>query len=204
MPKLITNPEDLKLIQEFESGIEIIESRHVKPGVVYLASKPEIIETIPVRTELTVLSADRASSKVTGWSMTETIGMSVVNPRAASRMTFNPLELPVVLFWPVPDHPGNNLKIVYRQDLDQLEFFLLGKKSNVSQVLQYGERGFSKVYGSDQEFGAIPGDTTAKKLCWKICSSIAESTGPSYNDPRWQALIDDLPNALITARVMLS
>ena len=197
------NPEDLKLIQEFESGIKIVESRHVEPGVVYMASKSETLGTIPIRTEMTVLPADEPSNKVTGWKMMETVGMAVANPKGVTRMTFNPLDLPEVLFWPVPGHPGNNLKIVYHEDHDRLCFFLISVNRNAKHLLNYGENGFSRVYGSDLQFSEIPGNSTAQKLCFKVCSAITDSKGPAAS-ALWQALIDDLPNVLLATRVMLS
>jgi len=56
-------------------GARLIVSRIVPQGTVYCLGEPEFLGRIPVRTELTVLSADNPKARLIGFSMFEQIGV---------------------------------------------------------------------------------------------------------------------------------
>ena len=68
-------------------GAQIITSRLVPVGTVYLCCEPEHFGRIPVRTELTVLSADDPKARTIGFSIFENLGIGAFNPRGLSRLT---------------------------------------------------------------------------------------------------------------------
>ena len=71
------------------SGIwnaQIITSRMVPEGTVYICGEPEFFGRMPVRTDLTILSADTPKSRLIGFSMFEQIGAGIFNPYAIVRM----------------------------------------------------------------------------------------------------------------------
>lgn len=68
-------------------GAQIISSRLVPAGTVYLCTTPDLFGRIPVRTELTVLSADDPANRTIGFSCFETIGASCHNPLGLARIT---------------------------------------------------------------------------------------------------------------------
>lgn len=68
-------------------GAQIIVSRLVPTGTVYVCAEPEHFGRIPVRTELTVLSADDPKARTIGFSVFENIGIGAFNPRALTRLT---------------------------------------------------------------------------------------------------------------------
>jgi len=61
-------------------GAQIIVSRIVPVGAVFVCAEPEFFGRIPVRTELTVLSADDPKNRLIGFSVFENIGIGVHNP----------------------------------------------------------------------------------------------------------------------------
>ena len=65
---------------------QFIVSRLVAAGVVYITSEPEHFGRIPVRTELTVLSADNPEDRTIGFSMFENLGIGAYNPRGLVRL----------------------------------------------------------------------------------------------------------------------
>jgi hypothetical protein len=67
-------------------GAQLITSRMVSPGTVYITCEPEFFGRIPVRTELTVLSADDPKARTIGFSIFENIGVGAFNPRGAVRV----------------------------------------------------------------------------------------------------------------------
>lgn len=67
-------------------GAQIIVSRLVPAGFVYLCCEPEMFGRIPVRTELTVLSADNPSRREIGFSIFENVGIGCHNPRGLVRL----------------------------------------------------------------------------------------------------------------------
>jgi hypothetical protein len=62
-------------------GAQIICSRLVPPGSIYVCCEPEMFGRIPVRTDLTVLSADDPKSRTIGFSVFEQLGIGAYNPR---------------------------------------------------------------------------------------------------------------------------
>lgn len=67
-------------------GAQIIISRLVPAGFVYVCCEPENFGRIPVRTELTVLSADDPKARTIGFSCFQNIGIGAFNPRGLTRM----------------------------------------------------------------------------------------------------------------------
>ncbi|HEY8097826.1 MAG TPA: HK97-fold major capsid protein [Methylobacter sp.] len=65
---------------------QFIVSRLVPAGVVYCCCEPEMFGRIPVRTELTVLSADNPEERTIGFSMFENLGIGAYNPRGLVRL----------------------------------------------------------------------------------------------------------------------
>lgn len=68
-------------------GAKLITSRLVPVGTVYICCEPEMFGRIPVRTELTVLSADVPQARKIGFSMFENLGIGAYNPRGLTRLT---------------------------------------------------------------------------------------------------------------------
>ncbi len=67
-------------------GAQIITSRLVPVGFVYVCCEPENFGRFPVRTELTVLSADDPKARTIGFSCFENVGIGAFNPRGLTRM----------------------------------------------------------------------------------------------------------------------
>lgn len=67
-------------------GAQIITSRLVPVGFVYICAEPENFGRFPVRTELTVLSADDPKARTIGFSCFENVGIGAFNPRGLTRM----------------------------------------------------------------------------------------------------------------------
>ena len=65
----------------------IITSSMVPEGTVYICGEPEFFGRMPVRTDLTILSADTPKSRLIGFSMFEQLGIGIFNPYAIVRMT---------------------------------------------------------------------------------------------------------------------
>jgi hypothetical protein len=65
---------------------QFIVSRLVPAGVVYCCCEPEHFGRIPVRTELTVLSADNNEERTIGFSMFEQLAIGAYNPRGLVRI----------------------------------------------------------------------------------------------------------------------
>ena len=67
-------------------GAKLYVSRIVPEGIVYVCGEPEFFGRIPVRTELTVLSADNPQARLIGFSIFENIGIGAYNPYALQRL----------------------------------------------------------------------------------------------------------------------
>lgn len=67
-------------------GAQIIVTRIVEPGYVYVCAEPEFLGRIPVRTELTVLSADDPKARRIGFSVFEMLGIGAFNPLGLTRI----------------------------------------------------------------------------------------------------------------------
>jgi HK97 family phage major capsid protein len=63
-------------------GAKLITSRIVPEGTVYVCGEAEFFGRIPVRTELTVLSADDPKNRLIGFSIFEQLGIGAYNPFA--------------------------------------------------------------------------------------------------------------------------
>lgn len=63
-------------------GAKLIVSRIVPEGTVYVCGESEFFGRIPVRTELTVLSADSPRERLIGFSIFQQIGIGAYNPFA--------------------------------------------------------------------------------------------------------------------------
>jgi len=68
-------------------GAQVIVSRLVPVGTVYVCCEPEMFGRIPVRTELTVLSADDPKARTIGFSVFENLGIGAYNPRGLARLS---------------------------------------------------------------------------------------------------------------------
>ena len=68
-------------------GAQVITSRLVPVGTVYCTCEPEHFGRIPVRTELTVLSADDPRARTIGFSVFENLGILCFNPKGEARLT---------------------------------------------------------------------------------------------------------------------
>ena len=67
-------------------GANIIVSRLVPAGYVYICCEPANFGRMPVRTELSVLSADDPRARTIGFSIFENIGICAFNPRGLARL----------------------------------------------------------------------------------------------------------------------
>jgi hypothetical protein len=67
-------------------GAQIITSRLVPAGFVYICCEPESFGRFPVRTELTILSADDPKARTIGFSVFENVGIGCFNPRGLTRL----------------------------------------------------------------------------------------------------------------------
>jgi HK97 family phage major capsid protein len=68
-------------------GANIVTSRVVEQGSVYVCGEPEFLGRIPVRTDLTILSADDPKNRMVGFSMFEQIAVGCHNPLAFQKLT---------------------------------------------------------------------------------------------------------------------
>jgi HK97 family phage major capsid protein len=67
-------------------GAEIIVSRVVPVGTVYVCAEEKFLGIMPQRIDITVLPADDPDARLVGWSIFEQIGIGVWNPRAISQI----------------------------------------------------------------------------------------------------------------------
>jgi hypothetical protein len=67
-------------------GAQIIVTRLVEKGFVYVCTEPEFFGRMPVRTELTVLSADDPKARRIGFSVFENLGIGCHNPLGLCRI----------------------------------------------------------------------------------------------------------------------
>ena len=68
-------------------GADIIVSRVVPIGTVYVCTEEKFLAIMPQRIDLTVLPADDPDARLIGWSIFQQIGIGVWNPRGISRIT---------------------------------------------------------------------------------------------------------------------
>lgn len=67
-------------------GAKIICSRMVEEGTIYVCTEPEFLGRMPVRTDLTILSADNPKARLIGFSMFEQLGIGLHNPYGIVKM----------------------------------------------------------------------------------------------------------------------
>lgn len=67
-------------------GAQILVSRKVPVGYLYACAEAEFFGRIPVRTELTVLSADDPKARTIGFSIFENLGIGAHNPAGLNRL----------------------------------------------------------------------------------------------------------------------
>jgi hypothetical protein len=70
-------------------GAQIIVSRRVPTGYIYVCTEPEFFGRIPVRTELSVLSADDPKNRTIGFSCFENLGIGCHNPLGLCRVVIS-------------------------------------------------------------------------------------------------------------------
>jgi hypothetical protein len=70
-------------------GAQIIVSRRVPTGYIYVCAEPEFFGRIPVRTELSVLSADSPQNRTIGFSCFENLGIGCHNPLGLCRVVIS-------------------------------------------------------------------------------------------------------------------
>jgi len=68
-------------------GAEVIVSRIVPIGTVYVLTEEKHLAIIPQRIDITVLPADDPDARLIGWSIFEQLGIGVWNPRGAASIT---------------------------------------------------------------------------------------------------------------------
>lgn len=66
-------------------GAQVLVSRIVPRGVVYICGDKEMLGRMPERTPLTVLSADDPKARTIGFSIFEQVGIGIHNPLALTR-----------------------------------------------------------------------------------------------------------------------
>lgn len=67
-------------------GAKIVVSRVIPEGTVYLTCEPEFFGRVPVRYDLTILSADNPKARTIGFSMFECLGACAFNPYGGQRI----------------------------------------------------------------------------------------------------------------------
>ena len=67
-------------------GAEIIVSRVVEVGSVYICTDEKFLAIMPQRIDITVLPADNPDARLVGWSIFEQIGIGVHNPRGVAQI----------------------------------------------------------------------------------------------------------------------
>jgi HK97 family phage major capsid protein len=70
-------------------GAQLIVSRIVPVGTVYVTTSPDFLGVFPIRIDLTVVAADDPSNRMIGWSIFEQIGEAIHNPNGVVKITIN-------------------------------------------------------------------------------------------------------------------
>lgn len=68
-------------------GAQMLVTRGIPPGEIFLTSEPQHVGVLPIRTDITVLAADNPEQMRMGWSIFENIGMGCLNPQGVVRIT---------------------------------------------------------------------------------------------------------------------
>jgi len=61
-------------------GASIFQSNEIPAGSVYIVTEPDYLGVLPVRLDLTVLSADVPAERAFGWSIFQSLGAGIHNP----------------------------------------------------------------------------------------------------------------------------
>jgi hypothetical protein len=67
-------------------GAQINVSRIIPEGSIYVMAEPQFVGVMPIRQDITVLSADDPVNREIGWFVSEQIGMACTNSRGIVRM----------------------------------------------------------------------------------------------------------------------
>lgn len=88
---------ELDLVKQYEiietglmgryMGLEILVSKMVTRGLVYLMAEPEYLGVMPIRKDVTVVPADKPEKLRIGYVVSENIGVGIVNARACARIS---------------------------------------------------------------------------------------------------------------------
>lgn len=70
-------------------GAQIIVSRVVPVGTVYVTTAPDFLGVFPIRIDLTVVAADDPGNRMIGWSIFEQVGEAVHNANGVVKITVN-------------------------------------------------------------------------------------------------------------------
>lgn len=70
-------------------GIEILVSKMVTRGQVFVMAEPEYVGVMPIRQDLNVIPADKPEKLRLGYVVYEEIGVGVVNARAVAKITIS-------------------------------------------------------------------------------------------------------------------
>jgi hypothetical protein len=68
-------------------GAQMIVSRRIPAGRIYLTAEPLSVGRMPIRTDVTVLASDNPIEHAIGWSIFELIGFCCNNPFSIMRIT---------------------------------------------------------------------------------------------------------------------
>ena len=67
-------------------GADIIVSRVVPIGTVFVCTEEKFLAIMPQRIDLTVLPADDPDNRLVGWSIFEVVGIGVWNARGVTKI----------------------------------------------------------------------------------------------------------------------
>lgn len=70
-------------------GAQLIVSRRVPVGTVYVTTAPDFLGVFPIRIDLTVVAADVPQDRRIGWVCFEQIGEAIHNPNGVVKITVN-------------------------------------------------------------------------------------------------------------------
>jgi len=209
---LMSRPDYQKLVQEAKkvgteppAGIRIVESNIIPPGQMLITELPEFIGQIPIRQELSILPDDDPKFKVTGWQMSEHIGVGVINPKSISGIS---MERPTLIFeWPIPVFRGIWLRTSYYQGAMCLSMVAQGPIHQDTKIAVYDGKfafGPSNTTGFDHVLPDMLRESVLASHEVKsayLNQSIAENLA---GDPFWQRYIDEVRTVFEVAQVMLT
>jgi HK97 family phage major capsid protein len=68
-------------------GAQVITNPNITHGEIFVTSEPEHLGVMPIRSDITTLSADDPNRAMMGWSIFEEVGMACVNTNAVTRIS---------------------------------------------------------------------------------------------------------------------